>query len=139
VGFSKKNKVFLHLPEYPGGKTAFKNYLRTNLIYPAEAKHNKVQGIVHLIAEIDDNGNVNEITVEKGIGAGCDEEAVRLIKNVRFGGVKNRGIRVKTRKKFKIEFKLPPERSVKYFLKSDSKVNNNKKSPDSTFNYTIDL
>ncbi len=138
MGFSK-NKVFLNLPEYPGGKIAFKNYLKSNLVYPKEAVKGRIEGVVHLIAEIDDNGYVNAVTVEKGIGAGCDGEAVRLIKNLRFGGVKNRGIRVKTRKKFKIEFKLPPERTVNYFLKKEPETKNTTKPPGTAFNYTIDL
>jgi TonB family protein len=134
---SSKNRVFLNLPEYPGGKTAFKNYLKSNLVYPEEAKNKNVEGVVHLVAEIDDNGYVKGVTVEKGIGAGCDEEAVRLIKNVRFGGVKNRGIRLKTRKKFKIEFKLPPKRMIKYILKTDTESYH--KPANSSYNYTIDL
>ncbi|MDD4756608.1 MAG: energy transducer TonB [Prolixibacteraceae bacterium] len=138
MGFSK-NKIFLNLPEYPGGKLAFKKYLKENLVYPEEAKRNNVHGIVQLIAEIDDNGYVKNVIVEKGIGAGCDEEAVRLIKNVRFGGVKNRGIRLKTRKKFKIEFKLPAERRIKYSLKAKAKPENDNKPPNTSFNYTIDL
>ena len=129
----------MNLPEYPGGKLAFKNYLKSNLVYPKEAVKNKIEGVVQLIAEIDDNGYVHSVTVEKGIGAGCDGEAVRLIKNVRFGGVKNRGIRLKTRKKFKIEFKLPPERAINYFMKKEPEIKNKTKPPNSTFNYTVDL
>jgi len=138
VGFSK-NKVFLNLPEYPGGKLALKKYLKDNLVYPEKAVKNRVEGIVHLIAEINDNGYVHSVKVEKGIGAGCDEEAVRLIENVRFGGVKNRGIRLTTRKKFKIAFKLPPKRTINYILKKGSENESPPKPPNSTFNYTIDL
>jgi protein TonB len=103
-------KKFLNRPEYPGGKEAFKAYVKSHLVYPEEAKQKRIEGVVQLLAQIDDNGNVGEVTVENGIGGGCDEEAVRLIKNVQFGSVKNRGVRLKTRKRFRIEFKLPQGR-----------------------------
>lgn len=100
-------KKFLKRPEYPGGKERFKAYIRSSMVYPREALDKGIEGVVYLNAEINDNGTVLDVVVEKGIGGGCDEEAVRLIKNVHFGPVKNRGIRLKTRKKFRIEFKLP--------------------------------
>jgi TonB family protein len=131
-------KYFLKLPEYPGGKEAFKKYIKSNMIYPSEALEKRIEGVVQLTAEIDDNGNVHNVEIEKGLGWGCDEEAVRLIKNVRFGGVKNRGIRLKSRKIFKINFKLPQEPNVKYILVKPEN-NTSKKHQCITYNYTIKL
>ena len=132
----KPKKKFLKLPEYPGGKEAFRTYIKSNLMYPKEAKENRVEGIVHLNAEIDDNGNVIDVIVEKPLGAGCDEEAVRLIKAVQFGKVKNRGMRVKTRKKFRIEFKLPPQKKINYtVVKSDPNLQSEKNTI--TFSYSV--
>ena len=130
----EKHKKFLNLPEYPGGKEAFKKYIKENLKYPEEALQKQIEGIVHLTAQIDDNGHVVDVSIEKGLGAGCDKEAVRLIKKVQFGGVKNRGVRLKTRKKFKIEFKLPPKRKVSYNLtkSTSSDVDNEKNSQKKT-------
>jgi TonB family protein len=138
VGISK-NKTFLNLPEFPGGKDALKNYIKSNLVYPEEALKKRVQGVVQLLAEIDDNGVVNDVHIEKGLGAGCDEEAARLIKNVRFGGVRNRGIRLKTRKKFKIHFKLPPVQKINYILKNKQNHDENQKSGGNSYSYTINL
>ena len=104
------NKKFLKYPEFPGGKKAFQSYISDNLKYPEDAIKHNIKGIVYLSANIDDNGNVLEITVEKGLGYGCDEEAVRLIREVHFGGVTNKGIRLKTKKKFRIRFS-PDERN----------------------------
>jgi TonB family protein len=132
-------KRFLKLPEYPGGKEAFKKYIRTNMIYPPEALEKKIEGIVQLVAEIDDNGNVLDVEIKKGLGAGCDEEAVRLIKNVVFGGVKNRGIRLRTRKIFKIEFKLPHNKKIKYNLTKSNKNIPNEKKQNKKYSYTINL
>src|SRR5512135_1237820 len=97
-----KHRKFLHLPEYPGGKVFFENYLRENLVYPEEAIKHNIEGIVFLSATVDDNGLITEINIEKGIGFGCDEEAIRLLENLHFGRVRNPGVRVKTHKKFRI-------------------------------------
>jgi len=72
------------------------------------------------------------------LGAGCDKEAVRLIKNVIFGGVKNRGIRLRSRKIFKIEFKLPLEKKIKYNLAKSNK-NLTEKKQNKKYTYTINL
>lgn len=131
-------KRFLKLPEYPGGKEAFRAYIKSNLKYPKKALEQRVQGIVYLSAEINDNGEVLEVNVENGIGAGCDEEAIRLIKNVRFGVVNNHGLRVKSKKKFRIEFKLPPENKISYHLVSDKK-NTNQTKAKIKYSYSINL
>lgn len=134
----KPKKKFLKLPEYPGGKEALRKYIKENLVYPNLAIDKRIEGIVYLKAEIDDNGNVLNVWIEKGLGAGCDEEATRLIKNIQFTGVKNRGVRVKTKKRFRIEFKLPPQKKVNFNLvktKPDSKKN----VPDKTYTYTLKL
>ena len=108
--------------------------------YPQEALEKKIEGIVQLAAEIDDNGNVLDVGIEKELGAGCDEEAVRLIKNIIFGGVKNRGIRLKSRKIFKIEFKLPPEKKkIKYNLIKSNKNLITGKKQSKKYSYTINL
>jgi protein TonB len=141
-----RHKKFLKRPEYPGGKEAFKKYIKENLKYPDEALQKQIEGIVQLVAQIDDNGNVVDVSIEKGLGAGCDEEAERLIRNVQFGGVKNRGVRLKTKKKFKIEFKLPPKRKISYsYNKSDSKKEKDSTEVSSTkqsnqkYSYTIKI
>jgi TonB family protein len=140
VTMKNTKKNFLKKPEYPGGKEALKAYVKSNLVYPQEAKKKHIEGVVQLLAQIDDNGNVGEVTVENGIGGGCDEEAVRLIKNVQFGSVKNRGVRLKTRKRFRIEFKLPPQKKkVSYSVTPAQKTPSSDKQPQSgkTYSYTI--
>ncbi len=58
------------------------------MVYPEEARKLRIEGIVHLIAEIDDDGKVIMVEIIKGLAGGCNDEAIRLINNVRFGGVK---------------------------------------------------
>jgi TonB family protein len=108
-----KNK-FLNLPQIIGGTDALKKYIETNLVYPEEARKLRIEGIVHLVAEIDDDGKVIMVEIIKGLAGGCNDEAIRLIKNVQFGGVKNKGLRVKTKKRFKIRFQLPAQSQITY-------------------------
>lgn len=132
----KRTKNFVHLPEYPGGNEAFGKYIRENLIYPPDAIKQKIQGTVYLSAEVDDNGEIKQIKVDKGIGFGCDEEAIRLIANIKHGSVKNRGVRLKTSKRFTVVFKLPPETVINYQIVSKKPVSN-LKTEEKKYSYNI--
>lgn len=135
------SKKFLSLPEYPGGSEALRKFISDNLKYPEEAAKNNIEGIVHLNIEIDDNGKVLNVSVERGIGYGCDEEAVRIAKLMKFGKVKNRGLRLKAKKKIRIPFRLPEKKAVSYTVKKaekESQTDDNKKSGDS-YSYTINF
>ncbi len=133
----KKSKKFLNLPQYLGGKEEFKKFIKENLVYPEEAKKAGVEGTVYLKAEVDDNGKVLTVGVEKGLGYGCDEEAIRLVKLMKFGAVKNIGKRVKTKKRLRINFKL--DKQNKKEITYSYKVENKGKKPaeKGKYNYTI--
>lgn len=133
-----RKKTFFKVPQIIGGNDAFKKYLEDNLVYPAEALEKRIEGIVHLNAEIDDNGNVIHIEILRGLDGGCNEEAIRLINNVRFGAVKNKGIRLKTKKLFRIKFQIPPENKINYQLVSHSKETNQKENAKK-YSYTISV
>lgn len=137
-----KRVKFLKYPEYPGGKTSLNQYIQDNLVYPADALKHNIEGNVLLSAEINDNGEIHEIRVDKGLGYGCDEEAVRLLQGIHFGGVYNPGIRLKTTKKFRIPFKIKKEKGLKeinYSLKKDSAKSDTteKHAVKQVYNYTI--
>ncbi|GAB2585539.1 M56 family metallopeptidase [Spirosoma areae] len=66
-------------PQFPGGMTALGQYLTHNLRYPKEAQQNKVQGRVFVQFVITQTGQIQDLRVLKGIGSGCDEEAVRVV------------------------------------------------------------
>jgi TonB family protein len=63
--------------DYPG----FYKYVRENLQYPEQALKDQVQGAVRLQFIVLADGSISNIKVMQGIGAGCDEEAVRVLKN----------------------------------------------------------
>ena len=102
---------FVSLPEYPGGIKAFRAYIQANLKYPKEALENRIEGRVYLQFQVNNNGSINKVKVRKGLGHGCDEEAVRVIKSMHFTPANNRGNKVSVKKKVFVSFKLP--KSVK--------------------------
>ncbi len=133
-----RKKAFLQVPQILGGSKVFKMYIEENLVYPSEAKEKRIEGIVHLVAEIDDNGNVIHVEILHGLGGGCNEEAIRLINGVRFGTANNKGIRLKTKKQFRIKFQLPTENKINYQLVSQSKETNQKEM-GKKYSYTISI
>jgi TonB family protein len=68
------------MAEFPGGKEAMSQFLYSNLSYPQEAKKSGLQGIVLVSFIVEKNGNLSNITVLHGIGGGCEEEAIRVIR-----------------------------------------------------------
>jgi protein TonB len=65
----------------PGGMGGFTEYMIKNLSYPTAAKEAKVQGMVVVSFVVNAEGKVGSVEVLRGIGKGCDEEAVRVISN----------------------------------------------------------
>lgn len=68
------------MPVPPGGMEGFTQYMIQNLKYPKAAKEAKIEGMVMLTFVVKSDGTVDAVEVLRGIGGGCDEEAVRVIK-----------------------------------------------------------
>ena len=66
-------------PTFPGGMEKFYNYLKQNLRYPADAKTNKLEGKVFLSFIVEKDGSLMDIKVDRSLGQGTDEEAVRVL------------------------------------------------------------
>jgi TonB family protein len=78
-----RDEEFIILENQPSpreGLKAFYHYIQENLKYPEEAKKMGIEGKVFVQFIVDNNGKLTEVKAVKGIGAGCDEEAVRVIK-----------------------------------------------------------
>lgn len=105
--FYGHKRNFIKVPTYPGGKQAFIDFIHENLKYPEQALANRIEGFVHVTYEVNNLGEIVTVTVKKGIGYGCDEEAVRLIKLLKYEAVRNRGIKMKAEIKARIRFTLP--------------------------------
>ena len=67
-------------PEFPGGMAAWSKFIQKNLRYPYMAQETGLQGKVFVSFVIEKDGSVSDVTLVKGIGGGCDEEALRVIK-----------------------------------------------------------
>ena len=68
------------MPEFPGGESALENFLKDNIFYPKAARENHIQGTVYITFVVEKDGSLSDIKVLRGIGGGCDEEALRVVK-----------------------------------------------------------
>lgn len=140
----RKDNQFIKKAFFEGGNTAFREFIYSNLKYPKEAVQQKVEGIVHLRIDIDHKGRVTDVKVTKGIGYGCDEEAIRIMKLAQYSVSKGmRKMRVAFQKNVRIDFKLSmikkasPKGQIQYQVTSKKKpISNPKKTGSIT--YTIE-
>lgn len=94
-------------PEFPGGMAAFYSYVQKNMKYPTTARRMGIEGRVYVSFVVDQSGNIGQVELTRGIGAGCDEEAMRVIKeSPKWKAGKQRGQAVRVRMVLPITFKL---------------------------------
>jgi TonB family protein len=79
---TKARTIVEQMPEFPGGDAALLKYISSNLKVPAAAKEKNIKGTVYINFIISSKGHVLFPYVVRGIGSGCDEEALRLIRNM---------------------------------------------------------
>jgi protein TonB len=95
------------MPEFIGGETAMNDFMHKNLKYPEEAKNKNIQGKVWIGFIVDKEGNIYNVEVLRGIGGGCDEEAVRVISKMpKWKPGKQSGKPVAVKFRFPINFTL---------------------------------
>lgn len=70
------------VPKYPGGENGLMAYIAENTVYPQKALEEGVHGRVFVSCIIEPDGKVTNVEVLRGIGGGCDEEAVRVIQSL---------------------------------------------------------
>lgn len=95
------------LPEFVDGKDALIEFLAENITYPENARKNGIQGIVKIGFVVEVDGSLTNIKILKGIGSECDEEAVRVVKMMKFKAGKQNG------KPVDVQFNLPIKFSLK--------------------------
>ncbi|MFM7216883.1 MAG: energy transducer TonB [Bacteroidota bacterium] len=74
--------VVEEMPTFPGGEEKLFEYLRKNIKFPPVARENGIQGRVFVTFVVDKDGKVKDARVLRGVGGGCDEEALRVIRNM---------------------------------------------------------
>ncbi|MCX6271023.1 MAG: energy transducer TonB [Bacteroidetes bacterium] len=72
--------VVEEMPSFPGGEESRLKFLQENIQYPQVAKESGISGTVYVSFVVDSKGRVADVKVLRGIGGGCDEEAIRVIK-----------------------------------------------------------
>lgn len=142
----KKKTLFIHQPEYPGGPKALTKFIYDNLRYPETALEAGIEGTIVIDYDIDYQGNVTGTRVLQGIGHGCDEEACRVVRLLKFDVPKNRGMRVLFHKKAKIQFKKPVQQpaaagqmQVTYTMTPSPVAGNLEEKKGETYSYTVQL
>jgi periplasmic protein TonB len=79
--FEDPNTIFVaveQMPEFPGGGRALYEYLSKNVKYPRLAQETGIKGTVYVSFVVEPDGSISNIKVLRGIGGGCDEEAIRV-------------------------------------------------------------
>ncbi|MFN3940550.1 MAG: energy transducer TonB, partial [Chitinophagales bacterium] len=95
------------MPTFPGGDKALYEYLAKNIKYPAVAKDNGIEGKVYIKFVVNEDGSVSQVSLARGIGGGCDEEAMRVVSGMpKWTPGKQRGKNVKVWYTLPVYFKL---------------------------------
>lgn len=104
------NQIFLVVEETAapqGGMPAFYEYVSKKMKYPAQARRMGIEGKVFVEFVIERDGSITDVKAIKGIGGGCDEEAVRVVESApKWKPGKQRGKPVRQRMVLPISFKL---------------------------------
>lgn len=108
----RKDKDFIKSAYFEGGRAAIDAFVKKELRYPKEALAAKVEGRVSVQYTVDYKGKVTEVHLISGIGHGCDEEALRIVKLMQFKVPEQGKIKSKYSRKLHIHFRLPGSPAV---------------------------
>ncbi len=107
---STDDVVFVVVEEpatFPGGMEAMYDYIGKNLKYPELAKEKDIQGRVFVQFVIEKDGSITNVKCLRGIGGGCDEAAMEVVKNMpKWQPAKQRGKEVRCQFNLPIKFEL---------------------------------
>ena len=100
-------KVVEEMPEFPGGAAKLMEYIQKNIKYPMMARESDIQGRVFVNFVVEPDGSITNVAVLRGIGGGCDEEALRVVQSMpNWKPGKQRGSAVRCSFTVPIVFKL---------------------------------
>lgn len=94
------------VPVYPEGNFALQALIGKNLQYPQAAVVQNLQGTVQLSFIVEPSGMMSNIMVEKGVGGGCNEEAIRVLKLIKWQPGTKDGKAVRVRMTLPVVFSL---------------------------------
>ena len=100
-------QIVEEMPSFPGGEAKLMEYVAKNIKYPQIARETGIQGRVFVGFVVEPDGSVSNVKVLRGIGGGCDEEAMRVIKSLpKWKPGKQRGKAVRVSYQIPVFFKL---------------------------------
>ena len=106
-------KVVEQMPSYPGGPADLLKFLAANINYPKAAKDAGIEGMVVIQYVIEKDGSISNAKIVKGLGSGCDEEALRVVNAMpNWTPGKQRGQVVPVQFNLPIRFKLDDKKST---------------------------
>lgn len=111
-GYSEKSETVptVDLAHPTIGTRAYKKYLEENLLYPQLALDNKVEGRVTVEFFVEPDGSVRDFTIIKGIGSGCEEELIRLIRSgPSWIPTKKDEVAIRDKARVRLKFDLPKD------------------------------
>ena len=110
TGLSTNIDVF---PRYPGGDDARLFYLRRQVRYPEAALKAQIQGVVKVTFVVELDGTLSHVDVGTRLGGGCDEEAIRVTKEMpRWEPAKRNGRAVRFLVRMPILFRIPGKTTI---------------------------
>jgi protein TonB len=74
-----ENKILIYVEQMPQFIGSMEEYLGNNLHYPESARTNNIDGRVIVQFVVNEDGSVSGVQLVRGIGGGCDEEAMRMV------------------------------------------------------------
>ncbi|MCC5938735.1 MAG: energy transducer TonB [Lunatimonas sp.] len=99
--------VVENMPTPPGGMEGWHKYLQKNLKYPTQARRMGIEGTVYVVFVVNTDGSIQDVDILRGIGGGCDEEAMRVVREApAWEPGKQRGRPVRVKMRLPIRFKL---------------------------------
>ena len=100
-------QIVEEMPSFPGGEGKLMEYVAKNIKYPQIARETGIQGRVFVGFVVEPDGSISNVKLLRGIGGGCDEEAMRVIKSLpKWKPGKQRGKPVRVSYQIPVFFKL---------------------------------
>lgn len=111
------------MPSFPGGQEAYYKYLGSNIEYPKQARELGIEGRVFITFVVNKDGSLSDLQLARGIGGGCDEEALRVfMESPNWVPGKQRGKVVKTRMQAAVTFELGEKGDAMLEIQEPSKA-----------------
>ena len=100
-------QIVEEMPSFPGGELKMMEYIAKNIKYPQIARESGIKGRVFINFVVEPDGSVSNVKVLRGIGGGCDEEAMRVVKSMpKWKPGKQRGKAVRVSYMLPVNFQL---------------------------------